>query len=394
MLERICRCKDCEEKLRREKEHLEHPFYKKVDKVTGEIATEQILKGANKYREPFNPGSWTNKELVKHQLQELRDAQVYGVGLLERLEEQEAEIEKRKYAIAENCDLRMEIERLKTELGILKGQEGAEEQYLYILKDVLENGVEKADRTGTGVLSVFGKHRMIIDLQKGFPLLTTKKMNLKKVMAEYLAFIRAETNANVITDKYDFSIWEMWADENGELGPIYGKQWRDWEPNRDVPTGGGIDQLQNVIHQIISNPNSRRLIVSAWNVGELEEMSLPPCHLLFQFNVTNGRLNCELYQRSGDLFLGIPYNMAGYAALTHMVAQLTGLEVGTLTHVIADAHIYKDHIEQVKTQLAREPRELPQLNIHPQENINDYWFDHFDLRAYDPYPAIKGEVSK
>jgi thymidylate synthase len=377
-----CACaqgKDIETKLQRQ---FEHDFYKETDSFREEVKAETLKKAANKYDEPFNPFSWTVDQLAWHGMAENYDQSNYINGL---------------YKVAKK--LEQDNEELRREVKVLKGTAPGEEQYLYLLREVLNDGIKKHDRTGTGTLSVFGR-QMKFDLSKGFPLLTTKKMDLSKVLAEYLAFIQAETNANVIADRYGFKIWKLWAGENGDLGPVYGKQWRKWATGKmhypagdEWPKERTIDQLQNVIDEIKTNPNSRRLIVNAWNVGELEQMKLPPCHMLFQFNVENGRLNCSLYQRSGDLFLGIPFNIAGYAALTMMIAQLTGLEPGTLTHTIGDAHIYLNHIEQVKEQLSRNRRALPQLIITPQSSINEYWFNHFELVGYDPHPAIKGGVS-
>ncbi|WP_017728547.1 thymidylate synthase [Halalkalibacterium ligniniphilum] len=266
-------------------------------------------------------------------------------------------------------------------------------QYHDLLRHVLENGIKKEDRTGTGTLSTFG-YQMRFNLQEGFPLVTTKYVNYEKVLGELLAFIAGETNANVIAEKYRFKTWKLWADEDGELGPVYGKQWRSWWGASSIINRKGIDQLQNVVEQIKTNPNSRRLIVSAWNVGELDDMALPPCHLLFQFYVADGKLSCQLYQRSADLFLGVPYNIASYATLIHMIAQVTGLEVGEFVHTLGDAHIYLNHVEQVKEQLSREPRELPQLGLEPDiKNIDDFDFDDFSLILYNPHPAIKADVS-
>ena len=283
-------------------------------------------------------------------------------------------------------------------IEVLRKIRYSESNYLKLLRNVLEYGARKEDRTGTGTISLFGVQARY-NLQEGYPLLTTKEMNLNKVLGEYLAFIHGETNANVISDKYGFKIWKLWADENGDLGPVYGKQWRQWETHEPLEEYPGIyrkrtvDQLQWVIDEIKRNPNSRRLMVNAWNTGELHKMALPPCHFAFQFNVTDGKLNCMVYQRSGDMFLGVPFNIAGYAAITMMVAQLTNLEPGELVHTIADAHIYLNHIEQVKEQLSRKPRPLPQLKIRPKKSIDEYWFDDFELIGYNPHPPIKGAVS-
>jgi thymidylate synthase len=273
-------------------------------------------------------------------------------------------------------------------------------QYLDLCKHVLENGVIKKDRTGTGTISVFG-YQMRFDLSNGFPLLTTKFVNYEKVLGELLWFISGNTNANVCAEKYGFKTWKLWADEDGELGPIYGKQWRSWGTGKieyhgddDYPREKTIDQLGQVIESIKTNPDSRRLIVSAWNVGELDEMKLPPCHLLFQFYVANGRLSCQLYQRSADIFLGVPFNIASYSTLIHMICALTDLQPGEFIHTLGDAHIYLNHIEQVKLQLEREPRELPQLVIKRKvTSIDDFTMDDFEIVGYNPHPAIKGEVS-
>jgi thymidylate synthase len=274
-------------------------------------------------------------------------------------------------------------------------------QYLDLCKHVLENGVIKKDRTGTGTISVFG-YQMRFDLSNGFPLLTTKFVNYEKVLGELLWFISGNTNANVCAEKYGFKTWKLWADEDGELGPIYGAQWRRWAYPTFVEYGGHLefdemgyeDQLQWVIDEIKRNPNSRRLIVSAWNVGQLHEMALPPCHLLFQFYVANGRLSCQLYQRSADIFLGVPFNIASYSTLIHMICALTDLQPGEFIHTLGDAHIYLNHIEQVKLQMEREPRELPQLVIKRKvTSIDDFKMDDFEIVGYNPHPAIKGEVS-
>jgi len=261
-------------------------------------------------------------------------------------------------------------------------------QYKELLKRVLDEGVQKEDRTGTGTISVFG-HQMRFDLQEGFPLLTTKKLHLKSIIHELLWFIKGSTNVKYLQDN-GVRIWNEWAREDGELGPIYGYQWRSWPDYK----GGHIDQLQQVIDAIQSNPDSRRHIVSAWNVGQLDEMELPPCHILFQFYVAEGKLSCQLYQRSADIFLGVPFNIASYALLTMMVAQVTGLEPGDFVHTLGDAHIYLNHLDQVKLQLTRAPRHLPTMTINPDvKRIDDFKYDDFVLSNYDPHPHIKGEIS-
>ncbi|MDU0154001.1 thymidylate synthase [Bacillus cabrialesii] len=270
----------------------------------------------------------------------------------------------------------------------------ADQQYFELCKRVKQFGMEKEDRTGTGTLSVFG-HQMRFDLQRGFPLLTTKKLHWPSIAHELLWFIQGDTNTKYLTDN-GVRIWNEWADENGDLGPIYGKQWRSWEADSDRPykRKKEVDQLTKVIEDIKNNPDSRRHIVSAWNVGDLEKMALPPCHLLFQFYVANGRLSCQLYQRSADIFLGVPFNIASYSLLTHMVAHVTGLQVGEFIHTLGDAHIYKNHLWQVGQQLQREPRPLPKLEIkRTVSNINDFSFEDFEVHGYDPHPHISGKVS-
>ena len=260
-------------------------------------------------------------------------------------------------------------------------------QYLEILDYVLKNGVKKEDRTGTGTLSVFG-YQTRYDLQKGFPLVTTKKIHFKSVVYELLWFIKGETNIKFLTDN-GVRIWNPWADENGELGRIYGYQWRSW-----TAEDRNIDQLSQVIEQIKNNPNSRRLIVSAWNVGDLDKMALPPCHILFQFYVANGKLSCQLYQRSADLFIGVPFNIASYALLTKMIAQVTGLQAGEFIHTLGDAHIYLNHIEQVKLQLSRQPKPLPELELNQEiKSLFDFTYDDIKLIGYDPHPHIKADVA-
>jgi thymidylate synthase len=261
-------------------------------------------------------------------------------------------------------------------------------QYLHLLDYTLKHGVEKTDRTGTGTISIFG-HQMRFDLSEGFPLLTTKKLHLKSILYELLWFLRGETNIKYLNEN-GVTIWNEWAKENGELGPIYGYQWRSW------PTASGkhIDQISQVINSITKNPDSRRHIVSAWNVGEIDNMALPPCHVLFQFYVANGKLSCQLYQRSADIFLGVPFNIASYALLTMMVANVTNLQPGDFVHTFGDAHIYLNHIDQVKLQLTREPRPLPKMTINPNVNsIFDYSFSDFKLEGYDPHPHIKGAIA-
>ena len=261
-------------------------------------------------------------------------------------------------------------------------------QYLDILKDVMFTGVDKSDRTGTGTRSVFGR-QMRFNLQEGFPLLTTKKVFLKGVIHELLWFVAGDTNIKYLTDN-GVHIWDEWADENGDLGPVYGHQWRSWPDGR----GGIIDQLANVVDQIRKNPDSRRLIVSAWNPAEVDDMALPPCHTLFQFYVANGRLSCQLYQRSADLFLGVPFNIASYALLTMMVAQATGLQPGDFVHTLGDAHIYSNHFQQVTEQLQREPRKLPTMDINPEvKDVFAFRYEDFTLKGYDPWPAIKAPVA-
>ncbi len=261
-------------------------------------------------------------------------------------------------------------------------------QYLDLLDHVLKTGVEKSDRTGTGTISVFG-YQMRFNLQEGFPLLTTKKLHLKSILHELLWFISGSTNIGYLKDN-GVRIWNEWADSEGNLGPVYGYQWRSW-PASD---GRKIDQLENVIESIKKSPDSRRHIVSAWNVGEIDKMALPPCHILFQFYVANGKLSCQLYQRSADIFLGVPFNIASYSLLTHMVAAITGLEPGEFIHTLGDAHIYLNHIEQVKMQLTREPYKLPVMIINPDiRNISDFSYEDFTLKDYVSHPHIKGDIS-
>ncbi len=260
--------------------------------------------------------------------------------------------------------------------------------YLDLLRHVLEHGTEKADRTGTGTRSVFG-WQMRFDLEQGFPLVTTKKLHLKSIVHELIWFLRGETNIAYLRE-HGVRIWDEWADANGDLGPVYGQQWRAW-PTAD---GGVVDQIAGVIEEIRRNPDSRRLIVSAWNVGELPKMALQPCHSLFQFYVAKGRLSCQLYQRSGDIFLGVPFNIASYALLTHMVAQVCGLGVGDFVHTLGDAHLYNNHVEQARLQLAREPRPLPRLRLNPEvRSIFDFRYEDIVLEGYQPHPAIRAEVA-
>ncbi len=261
-------------------------------------------------------------------------------------------------------------------------------QYLDLLKHILNAGEQKSDRTGTGTISTFG-YQMRFDLSQGFPLLTTKKVHLKSVIYELLWFLAGDTNTKFLND-HGVTIWNEWADERGELGPVYGKQWRSW-PSADGKT---VDQMSEALRMIKTNPDSRRLIVSAWNVGEIEKMALPPCHLLFQFYVCSGRLSCQLYQRSADVFLGVPFNIASYALLTMMVAQVSGLKPGEFVHTFGDVHIYINHLEQVNQQLAREPKPPPTLVINPDvKDLFHFKFEDFRVENYDPHPAIKAPVA-
>ncbi|MDY7223977.1 thymidylate synthase [Halalkalibacterium halodurans] len=262
------------------------------------------------------------------------------------------------------------------------------EQYLELCRHVLEHGTERSDRTGTGTISVFG-YQMRFDLQEGFPVVTTKKLHLRSIIHELLWFLKGETNIAYLQEN-GVRIWNEWADGNGELGPVYGKQWRSWEG----ANGKTIDQISQVVEGIKHQPDSRRLIVSAWNAAEIEDMALAPCHCLFQFYVQDGKLSCQLYQRSADIFLGVPFNIASYALLTKMIAQVCDLEEGEFVHTFGDAHIYLNHIEQVKLQLTREPRPLPEMRLNPEvRSLFDFTFDDFELVGYDPHPHIKGEVS-
>ena len=261
-------------------------------------------------------------------------------------------------------------------------------QYLDLLQRVLDEGVVKSDRTGTGTRSIFG-HQMRFDLAAGFPLVTTKKVHLKSIIYELLWFLRGDTNVRFLRE-HGVTIWDEWADEQGELGPVYGYQWRSWTGRQPE----SIDQISQVIEQIRTNPDSRRLIVSAWNVADLPAMNLPPCHLLYQFYVANGRLSCQLYQRSADVFLGVPFNIASYALLTMMVAQVTDLKPGEFVHVLGDAHLYDNHLDQTKLQLTREPKPLPTMHIDPSvKSIFDFQYEHFRLENYDPHAKISAPIA-
>ncbi|OSI15114.1 thymidylate synthase [Neisseria dumasiana] len=260
--------------------------------------------------------------------------------------------------------------------------------YLDLMRHVLEHGTDKADRTGTGTRSVFG-YQMRFDLSEGFPLLTTKKLHLRSIIHELLWFLKGDTNIQYLKDN-NVSIWDEWADENGYLGPVYGYQWRSWP----APDGTHVDQITNLVKQIKNNPDSRRLIVSAWNPALVDEMALPPCHALFQFYVADGKLSCQLYQRSADIFLGVPFNIASYALLTMMMAQVCGLQPGEFIHSFGDAHLYSNHFEQAKLQLTREPRPLPKMKLNPDvKDVFDFKFEDFELVDYDPHPHIKAAVA-
>ncbi len=262
------------------------------------------------------------------------------------------------------------------------------QQYLELMKHVLNNGAIKEDRTGTGTRSVFG-HQMRFDLSQGFPMVTTKKCHLKSIIIELLWFLKGDTNIKYLSEN-GVKIWDAWADENGNLGPVYGHQWRSW----GAADGSKIDQIAGVIERIKNNPDDRRMIVCSWNVGEIEKMALPPCHCFFQFYVANGKLSCQLYQRSADIFLGVPFNIASYALLTMMVAQVCDLEAGEFIHTLGDAHLYSNHIEQAEEQLSREPYALPQMKINPDiKDIFDFKYDDFELKNYKAHPHIKGKVA-
>lgn len=262
------------------------------------------------------------------------------------------------------------------------------QQYLNLMQHILDHGVKKGDRTGTGTLSTFG-YQMRFDLAQGFPALTTKKLHLKSIIHELLWFLSGSTNTQYLR-QHGVTIWDEWADANGDLGPVYGAQWRSWP----TPDGRHIDQIKQVLHQIQHEPDSRRIIVSAWNVSELEKMALPPCHAFFQFYVAEGKLSCQLYQRSADVFLGVPFNIASYALLTLMLAQVCGLQAGDFVHTLGDAHLYLNHLDQTHTQLARSPRALPTLQLNPDiTSLFDFTYDDFELMNYDPYPGIKAAIA-
>jgi len=261
-------------------------------------------------------------------------------------------------------------------------------QYHDFAQHILDNGTDKSDRTGTGTKSVFG-YQMRFDLNEGFPCVTTKKLHLRSIIHELLWFLKGETNIKYLKDN-KVRIWDEWADENGELGPVYGSQWRSWA----TPSGESIDQITKLIEGLKNNPDSRRHIVSAWNVADVDQMALPPCHTMFQFYVADGKLSCQLYQRSADVFLGVPFNIASYALLTMMVAQVVGLELGDFVHTFGDAHIYSNHMDQIKLQLSRDIRPLPKMKINPEvKDLFDFKYEDFDLVGYDPHPHIKGEVA-
>ena len=262
------------------------------------------------------------------------------------------------------------------------------EEYLKLMRRVLAEGVEKGDRTGTGTISVFG-HQMRFNLAEGFPAVTTKKLHFKSIIHELLWFLSGQTNVNYLKEN-GVRIWNEWADEEGNLGPVYGKQWRTWETNE----GEVIDQIKNALKMIKNNPDSRRIVVSAWNVGELDDMALMPCHAFFQFYVAQGKLSCQLYQRSADIFLGVPFNIASYAILTHMMAQVSGLEVGDLVHTIGDAHLYSNHLEQTNMQLERTPMQLPELWLNPEiKDIDGFSYEDIEIRNYESHPSIKAPIS-
>lgn len=267
-------------------------------------------------------------------------------------------------------------------------QAALEQPYLDLMRHVLEHGVERDDRTGVGTRSLFG-HQMRFDLSRGFPLVTTKRLHLRSIIHELLWFLKGDTNIAYLKDN-GVRIWDEWADENGDLGPVYGYQWRSWPD----PRGGHVDQIANLLAQLRDNPMSRRLVVSAWNPALIDEMRLPPCHCLFQFYVSRGRLSCQLYQRSADIFLGVPFNIASYALLTAMIARVAGLEPGDFVHTLGDAHLYLNHLEQAERQLGRTPRKAPRLVLDPSvDSLFDYRFEHIAIEGYDPHPAIKAEVA-
>ncbi len=280
------------------------------------------------------------------------------------------------------------IKKYNTKIYICGESQSAMKQYLDLVQHILDKGVEKEDRTGTGTLSCFG-YQMRFDLQEGFPMVTTKKLHLKSIIYELLWFLKGDTNVKYLQEN-GVRIWNAWADDNGDLGPVYGKQWRSWEK----PDGGSVDQIANLIKTIRTNPDSRRMIVNAWNAGELQDMALTPCHCLFQFYVADGKLSCQLYQRSADTFLGVPFNIASYALLTMMIAQVCGLEAGEFIHSFGDVHLYKNHLEQANTQLSRGIRKLPKMIINSEvKEIDDFKFEDFELRDYDPHPHIKAAVA-
>lgn len=262
------------------------------------------------------------------------------------------------------------------------------EQYHHLLETILKKGTKKSDRTGTGTLSVFG-HQMRFDLKEGFPLVTTKKLHLRSIIHELLWFLKGDTNISYLKEN-GVSIWDEWADENGDLGPVYGHQWRSWP----TPDGRKVDQIKNILNLLETKPDSRRMIVSAWNVADVDQMALPPCHCLFQFYVADGKLSCQLYQRSADTFLGVPFNIASYALLTMMVAQVTGLQPGAFIHTLGDAHLYSNHLEQAELQLSRTPRVLPQMKLNPEvKDLFEFNYEDFELINYDPHPHIKATVA-
>ena len=260
-------------------------------------------------------------------------------------------------------------------------------QYLDLMQRVLDEGVERSDRTGTGTLGIFG-HQMRFNLAEGFPVVTTKKLHLRSIFGELLWFLRGDTNVRWLQER-GITIWDEWADANGDLGPVYGYQWRSWP----TPDGRTVDQIAGVIESIRSNPNSRRHIVSAWNVADVDDMALPPCHTIFQFHVAEARLSCQLYQRSADIFLGVPFNIASYALLTHLVAQQTGLEVGDFVHTLGDAHLYLNHLDQAREQLSRQPYPLPQIDIAPRDSIDAYELTDIELVGYQSHPSIKAPIA-